>query len=619
MDLRPLPRSLLPLPDESLPGLLLRLAHRLDVSPGRLAVSTGLVQGGPLKTTRSTTSHLLMLTPDHLEPFSRALRLPDHHVDQLTLRPLVGRLPAVADALTRPGNPAQLRPRGYFPPWILSASTRFCPLCLAGDGSEIQQRHGGAWKLHWRLGVVFACVEHQLFLQEDCPSCLRPAQSGNPRASLSLVPSATVGGLHPTQCRNTTGEHTSALCGSRLDCLDAAAAGPPSSRVLQLQRTILNLLHDSHDAAQAFTSFSDLAVVAAVVTASWPATATVTPETQLADALDDYVSALRRTDEEDAAPRITGLWAAPPRTAAATAGLLDIATRLLALPPAALEQALALMLATTPGPRTSGWGNTWRLLRRHGSAQLQNQIRRAQPARPGPRAGRAIVAFKDRYQPEHIPQWLPDAWFAQLFTAPSRRSLCGAYGFRRFAAVQLVQISNGMTLEEAAAFLGIPDRWHRRDGTSRKLSRYAGHYRRQSRKNLETAFTALARHISGLPDRIDYRARRLQYYDWALDAADWAEIAVGLPRRNRNRHPLYSDDLLRHSASEFIWTRITGSESCLFPGGNAPLQDPADESRAVRIRAFLSAPPRHLPFFSAFRQRLISYSTALTASPVASP
>lgn len=212
MDLRPLPRSLLPLPDESLPGLLLRLAHRLDVSPGRLAVSTGLVQGGPLKTTRSTTSHLLMLTPDHLEPFSRALRLPDHHVDQLTLRPLVGRLPAVADALTRPGNPAQLRPRGYFPPWILSASTRFCPLCLAGDGSEIQQRHGGAWKLHWRLGVVFACVEHQLFLQEDCPSCLRPAAKREPQSQSQ--PRALRHGRRPSPDpvpKHHRGAHISAL------------------------------------------------------------------------------------------------------------------------------------------------------------------------------------------------------------------------------------------------------------------------------------------------------------------------------------------------------------------------------------------------------------------------
>jgi hypothetical protein len=41
----PLPRSLDPLPAESLPGYVLRLAHRLDMSPGRLAALTGLGNG----------------------------------------------------------------------------------------------------------------------------------------------------------------------------------------------------------------------------------------------------------------------------------------------------------------------------------------------------------------------------------------------------------------------------------------------------------------------------------------------------------------------------------------------------------------------------------------------
>jgi len=41
----PLPRSLEPLKDESLLGYLLRLSHRLDLPPARLAERTGLVSG----------------------------------------------------------------------------------------------------------------------------------------------------------------------------------------------------------------------------------------------------------------------------------------------------------------------------------------------------------------------------------------------------------------------------------------------------------------------------------------------------------------------------------------------------------------------------------------------
>ena len=40
--LSPLPRSLDPLPEESLPGYLLRLAHRLGLAPVRILQLTGL-------------------------------------------------------------------------------------------------------------------------------------------------------------------------------------------------------------------------------------------------------------------------------------------------------------------------------------------------------------------------------------------------------------------------------------------------------------------------------------------------------------------------------------------------------------------------------------------------
>src|SRR6476661_5278962 len=39
----PLPRSLEPLPDESLPGFLLRLTHRLDLTPHQLARRVTLI------------------------------------------------------------------------------------------------------------------------------------------------------------------------------------------------------------------------------------------------------------------------------------------------------------------------------------------------------------------------------------------------------------------------------------------------------------------------------------------------------------------------------------------------------------------------------------------------
>lgn len=72
----------------------------------------------------------------------------------------------------------------------------YCPQCLAGDGSPIQDQHGGAWRKTWRLPIVFACAVHRRLLEHLCPSCGQPAMS-----AASLIPCSRVGGLHPVQCR----------------------------------------------------------------------------------------------------------------------------------------------------------------------------------------------------------------------------------------------------------------------------------------------------------------------------------------------------------------------------------------------------------------------------------
>lgn len=59
-ELNPLPRSLDPLPAESLPGYVLRLAHRLGLSPARVLQLAGLTTGtrGRVPTPRSLMMHL---------------------------------------------------------------------------------------------------------------------------------------------------------------------------------------------------------------------------------------------------------------------------------------------------------------------------------------------------------------------------------------------------------------------------------------------------------------------------------------------------------------------------------------------------------------------------------
>lgn len=87
--LRPLPRSLDPLPEESLPGYLLRLAHHLDLSPSRVAQLTGLLDGPRAM----PASRMFALTPEQTETFARATRLSTAEVPALTLVSLAARYP----------------------------------------------------------------------------------------------------------------------------------------------------------------------------------------------------------------------------------------------------------------------------------------------------------------------------------------------------------------------------------------------------------------------------------------------------------------------------------------------------------------------------------------------
>src|SRR6266545_7512392 len=142
---RPLPRSLDSLPGESLAGYVLRLAHRLDRSPGRIAVLTGLGRGST-RADRSTAvpvGRLLHLDTATAARFAHATRLSAQEVAGLCLDNLRQHYPPLDLDYQAAGSRQANGIRGLAS-WVFTQSTRYCPQCLAGDGSPIQQAHGGA-------------------------------------------------------------------------------------------------------------------------------------------------------------------------------------------------------------------------------------------------------------------------------------------------------------------------------------------------------------------------------------------------------------------------------------------------------------------------------------------
>lgn len=365
----PLPRALAPLPGEGLPGLLLRLAHRLDLSPNMV-----LARGGILTSRRPYTSGQYLLDlGEHRTTFAHAMRLTPVEASRLTFAPDADRYPPITASVH-----ARTRRNYLYDAWVFTRFTRCCPHCLAGDGSVIQQRHGGPWKIRWRLPVSFLCLEHERFLQDTCPGCERPAHSSD-HAGSRFLPMPAHSGLHPAQCRNPTTGLTSdrLLCGTRLDDISAhtpqPAVTPPFTR---LQNQIDDLLSPRADPTQASRYFTDLRVMAAVLQATWPLGKDFAPA-ELSDALDLHVDQLRRRQgaRGDHVGRVR--WDAPPRSATASATLLAGADTLLAMNTTARQDALRTMLPSAPAKGSKQWGRTWTHLRDHASTHLRSEVETA--------------------------------------------------------------------------------------------------------------------------------------------------------------------------------------------------------------------------------------------------
>ncbi|MER7847482.1 TniQ family protein [Kitasatospora sp. NPDC096077] len=577
--LRPLPRSLVPLPQESLAGFFLRLSHRLDIAPSDLFFRTGLSprEGYPVTSAR----HLLSLEPLPLSRLARTAKLGEDQVERLTLRPLLERYLPLAGAPVRAG---QERTRWVFPQWVLAGPTNCCPSCLTGDSSEIQRRHGGAWSLLWHLPVVFACPRHQVFLRETCPGCRQPIHGGFPDGPRQLVPAAASSGLHPAQCRNHPGPHRRELCSLRLDHHEHYPAQPPlTAETADLQNRLLALLDPAAAPSDAFSTFSDLRAVAAVVLAAWPNSAEPDMPPGLDLALDNFLIAREQlmNPKERArgySNRAAFSFSAAPTPPPATAALLHLADRCLQLEPDAFRARLADLLAHIPDRRHPRWGKAWRGQLATCSAMVRSEATHALDRRLPARTSWSdlldsrspLVLGRRGYRAENIPQEIPTAWLDVLLGRDRAAYAQTIRTLRRLTAIRLVQAAETSTMREAARFLGIPSAWF--VDPAKRVLPFDRLPQLRDGQDLAQALERLAQHVENDPHPIDYHERRRRLATWHLQAASWETIKQEsdfVPRR-RGKYPV-TDELLRDCASAVVWARATGSEWRLAPAMQFPL------------------------------------------------
>jgi TniQ len=465
VNILPLPRSLDPLPNESLPGYVLRLAHRLDLTPTALAIICGL---GNRRQRSPASSIIFALDPHATARFAHATRLSSAEVTELTLVSLAAQYPPLD--MRSVGRQRQVHGVFIRENWIFARSTRYCPDCLAGDESPIQQRHGGAWSKLWRLPVVFACPTHRRLLRHACPACQSLAHqrtAGSPH----LLPMAAHPVVHPAACRNkTTAGPPFRLCGHRLDRQTNVKAEPRpvGDESLITQQRLLQLLGASPPpkllSVELPTTparyFVDLRIVSALLQASWPAgrdlanSADVPPVDVHVRRLGDQIASAR-----SAGQRVYDMleFDRPPIDAAASAVLLNIANAILAGNASTVREILRQIYIAAPFARE--W--TRRYLVGDGycspglravagvEAGAQHIIKNLGITLPAVQPPPRPVTFRPRHIPQHLPTTWHDAYFANFAEIDQR-------WLRRAVPVLLVQICAGGSIRRAGPLLDLP-------------------------------------------------------------------------------------------------------------------------------------------------------------------
>jgi hypothetical protein len=580
---RPLPRSLAPLPGESLPGFLLRLSCRLGPPPARIAELTGLAPDR-----RSRASLPVTLLAGIPEPatgtFTFITRLDAGLVAQLGMSAWRERYaPVVISGPEHHGTGWRRRLNSEL---ILAPVTRYCPDCLAGDGSAIQESFGGPWLKTWHLPVVFACPAHQRLLEHLCPECGQPVREPRPGTQFSLLPAMRAAALHPAQCRTELaapgkGSRTPpGCCGARLDQTRNRRAASPG--LAALQDKILGLLAPGGPAsalsagqpARPSGYFADLLAIGVLACSTWPAARHLSPSEAIAVAIDEHVASLwRRTaDRQEQAPASSTSrvrFGSLPADAAASAGLAHIADHLLAGSTGDVREKLRQFLpASTREVKRTVWARrvTWSSppcsdgLREASSPLLQGFTKAA----GRPQGRRNAVLGAQRWGPENIPAFLPEDWHARHF-----KPIDGVNPMftRRTAVLRLVQMVAGGSLGEAAAFLGIATALAAFQG---RIYSGAGHVHSGARQQpdplgFETALTATACELDDpATPLVNYQHRRRALENWSIDKGTWTALAGRLPPVPGPQRPELGDRK-RQLASVYVWVQVTSGEHYFAP------------------------------------------------------
>ncbi|MCX5053068.1 MULTISPECIES: TniQ family protein [unclassified Streptomyces] len=603
--LRPLARSLDPLPGESLAGFLLRLSYRMGSTPHRLATLCGL-------TCRSDSipqEQLRGLNPVAAEQLARAAHLTMSEVRALTLQDLTRTYPPLVRLRT---DKADIGSKSHIN-WATNPDSRYCPHCLRGNGSPAQQAFGGAWQLRWHLPITFACTQHSCLLESTCPQCAQPL-SGRVIRRYSLVQIPHVSGLHPGQCRNRAPGHIpkprarAVPCGARLDApRHAASALSPldMQRVLDLQHN-LNLrlepgqTHRTADKEAPHTYFPDLITTARLITLSWPKGASFLPSATLADLVDGYATPYLYNSPQSGlqvrrnAPRGTAESSALLLAAATALGDRDLVPLRERIEPLARE---LYRRSTSIGDKLFADSDA--------SATL---LRAAAPRIYGfqKRSTLRVAQNCYRFHTDEIPPLLPREWFDAYFQhlvhcLPTMTMLLERH-LRWAGSLRLAELIRHQAWPMCAESLGIPR------NSARRTMNVLG--KQLTTPGLwpafEDAVDQVAHQLHGQDRRVNYANRRRSTADWCLSLADWKAPCEGIPgleQRQATGDPRVGEAV--------IWCMVNRASYLHSPTVTHRRSDSYSPRRLTEQASLFANRTQRRPSHATLSRRLAAYAARL--------
>lgn len=593
---RPLPRSLVPLPGESLAGLLLRLSARLRLTPHRVARLCGLA----CRSDVIPQEQLRGLPEETAEHFATATRMTPADVHALTLQPLAERYPPLA----RLRSAASGGGVGPTTAWAINPVSRFCPDCLRGDGTPVQEAFGGAWQLRWHLPVVFACVQHGRLVESACPVCGQQL-SGRVVSRYNLAQLPNVAGLDPRQCRNQApgvarkfrGRATA--CGARLDTAATAPQLPAEdlAHVLATQHRLDGVLQPTgpSSASDGPQYFRDLLFTARLVMLGWPAAESMVPSGGLAAQLDQLV----RSDRERRARPGTNPHRTAPDTPARTGALLAAAEAVLGdqeptslrerVEPLAREAFRKSMSTTSNVTAASGASDV--LLK--ATAPRAHGFHRRVASGPPDRAG--------SYRLAEIPPFLPTDWFdTHLAELTARLPVLNSQlkaSLRTGASLALAELVQGQKWIACAPMLDIPESAARR--ALNVLGRAVA--ARGLWPTFENGVQQIADHLHHVPNRTDYARRRELTRDWQMPQSVWRQLCA---------HVGWLHDPSPLLGEIIVWSAVNQANHVFSPTLTTR-RDPNTASAVVTARSAMTNPNRSTSGQRALWTGLHAYAAAL--------